>query len=353
MPAEETRHARLAALLREMLRDDGYSPGDRFPSQNQLMRRFGLSYATVTRALNALVAEGHLVRQQGRGTFVASSPAPLGARTGFAPPKPITLFAPASALSDPTADDATLLACLRKELGGRWTATEIGWTDSEGSLDSHLFADSAAHGAVVVAPDARRLAFAARLARRLPCVAVGGLARRAPPGLSAVFCDLRAATERIVGSLFAQGHHAVGLIVPPTGADAEECAAGWAAAHAMACLDLSPALLVRAHRADGHGALLDLIDGNSNRPPTAVFVADPLLLAGAAEALRAMKPNAAPCPALTGLGPSHLRMPHREIARAALALLSALCDGASPPTHVSLDASPYGGTPEAQPRGGK
>lgn len=45
--------------------------GDAVPSERALTERFNVSRMTVRQALDALVAEGSLVREQGRGTFVA------------------------------------------------------------------------------------------------------------------------------------------------------------------------------------------------------------------------------------------------------------------------------------------
>jgi GntR family transcriptional regulator len=45
--------------------------GDAVPSERTLCERFGVSRMTVRQAIDALVAEGVLVREQGRGTFVA------------------------------------------------------------------------------------------------------------------------------------------------------------------------------------------------------------------------------------------------------------------------------------------
>ena len=46
-------------------------PGDRIPSERDLIKKHNLSYATVTRALRELVIEGLLIREQGRGSFVS------------------------------------------------------------------------------------------------------------------------------------------------------------------------------------------------------------------------------------------------------------------------------------------
>jgi DNA-binding GntR family transcriptional regulator len=47
-------------------------PGDRIPSEVGLCTHYGLSRITVRRAIAALLDEGLLIRQQGRGTFILS-----------------------------------------------------------------------------------------------------------------------------------------------------------------------------------------------------------------------------------------------------------------------------------------
>ncbi|RTZ97716.1 MAG: histidine utilization repressor, partial [Deltaproteobacteria bacterium] len=53
-----------------------WPPDQRIPSENQLVKRLGVSRMTVNRALRELSAEGRLVRIQGVGSFVAH-PRPL------------------------------------------------------------------------------------------------------------------------------------------------------------------------------------------------------------------------------------------------------------------------------------
>lgn len=47
--------------------------GDLVPSENELVRRFGVARMTVNRAIRELAAEGVLTRSQGAGTFVAAT----------------------------------------------------------------------------------------------------------------------------------------------------------------------------------------------------------------------------------------------------------------------------------------
>ena len=56
-------------LLQEII--TSFQPGDRFHTQRELMKKYGLGYATIEKALQLLKAEGYLIREQGRGSFVA------------------------------------------------------------------------------------------------------------------------------------------------------------------------------------------------------------------------------------------------------------------------------------------
>lgn len=62
----------LYAQVREALRNDlaQMEPGQAIPPEPELEARFQVSRITVRKAIDDLVIEGLLVRQQGRGTFV-------------------------------------------------------------------------------------------------------------------------------------------------------------------------------------------------------------------------------------------------------------------------------------------
>jgi GntR family transcriptional regulator len=61
--------------LYELLRNDivrgEWQPGDMLPSETELIEQYGVSRITVRQALEALVNDGLIYRQRGRGTFVA------------------------------------------------------------------------------------------------------------------------------------------------------------------------------------------------------------------------------------------------------------------------------------------
>ncbi len=62
----------IAAILRGKMTGGELRVGDRLPSEGKLCSDFGVSRATVRQAIQSLVQENMLVREQGRGTFVSS-----------------------------------------------------------------------------------------------------------------------------------------------------------------------------------------------------------------------------------------------------------------------------------------
>ena len=58
--------------LTDALRLGEWKPGEAIPPEPRLASRFGVSIGTLRKAIDELVAENVLLRQQGRGTFVAS-----------------------------------------------------------------------------------------------------------------------------------------------------------------------------------------------------------------------------------------------------------------------------------------
>ncbi|WP_152362195.1 substrate-binding domain-containing protein [Microlunatus speluncae] len=69
LPAYE----RVKIALREAIAKGDHSPDTPFVTEREVRERFGVSATTAVRALNDLVAEGIVVRKQGKGTFVAES----------------------------------------------------------------------------------------------------------------------------------------------------------------------------------------------------------------------------------------------------------------------------------------
>ncbi|MFC7598020.1 GntR family transcriptional regulator [Terrabacter sp. GCM10028922] len=64
----------IASGLREAIASGRIPPGEKVPSESQLMERFGVARMTVRQALGELRAEGLLVAEHGRGVFVRQRP---------------------------------------------------------------------------------------------------------------------------------------------------------------------------------------------------------------------------------------------------------------------------------------
>jgi GntR family transcriptional regulator len=64
-------YSQVREALVERLIDGSWPPGMLLPSEQQLASELGVSQGTVRKALDAMAADNLLVRQQGRGTFVA------------------------------------------------------------------------------------------------------------------------------------------------------------------------------------------------------------------------------------------------------------------------------------------
>ncbi|MBE3571774.1 MAG: GntR family transcriptional regulator [Moorella humiferrea] len=78
-------HYQITSDLRRAIKEGEYRVGDLFPTDKQLMEKYGVSSITVRRAVAALVDEGLLERSPGKGTFVKRETVEetLGKLTGF------------------------------------------------------------------------------------------------------------------------------------------------------------------------------------------------------------------------------------------------------------------------------
>lgn len=69
--SQSTLQTTIKEELLSRIRNGQIKKGEKFPTEHALCKEFGVSRTTVRGALNQLTTEGYLVRQQGRGTFVA------------------------------------------------------------------------------------------------------------------------------------------------------------------------------------------------------------------------------------------------------------------------------------------
>lgn len=67
----DSKYRTLVATLKKNILDGKYGSGNPFPSVRALIKRHGLSNTTVLHAMDELVRQGLVSREQGRGTFVS------------------------------------------------------------------------------------------------------------------------------------------------------------------------------------------------------------------------------------------------------------------------------------------
>lgn len=70
-PGLSPLYRQVRTLLVQRIADGQWRPGDLIPSEMQIAAELGVSQGTVRKALDEMTVENLLVRQQGRGTFVA------------------------------------------------------------------------------------------------------------------------------------------------------------------------------------------------------------------------------------------------------------------------------------------
>ena len=193
--------------VKELIRVRGLHVGDRLPSYNELIKELSFSLVTVKRGIDDLVAEGVILRQHGRGTFVAKELARMPrtlAHIGLIYPSSqhflfkeswaAKIMQGVSRASPPGAD----MHIFSMREGGLVDAAQLG----EWAVDGALLLN--------VENDDYLRAFATW---GTPGVVVDYCSQAAP--LDYVACDNRAAAQRVVEYLAAQGHSRVVYAGPP------------------------------------------------------------------------------------------------------------------------------------------
>ena len=69
------KHRHVYEVVRKRIQSGDYQPGDRIPSEANLIEEFGVSRPTVARALQELQRRGLVQRRRGAGTYVSRTDA--------------------------------------------------------------------------------------------------------------------------------------------------------------------------------------------------------------------------------------------------------------------------------------
>jgi GntR family histidine utilization transcriptional repressor len=70
-PSSSALYERVKTFIRRKSASGEWKPGDKIPSENELVKVLGISRMTINRALREMTGEGELVRRSGVGTFLA------------------------------------------------------------------------------------------------------------------------------------------------------------------------------------------------------------------------------------------------------------------------------------------
>lgn len=71
-PAGGPLYTQVKRLILDAIRDGRWKPGEMLPSEQQLATEFSVSQGTLRKAIDELVAQKLIVRQQGKGSFIAT-----------------------------------------------------------------------------------------------------------------------------------------------------------------------------------------------------------------------------------------------------------------------------------------
>ena len=71
MPPILPVYYQITQTIKDWILNRDFNPGDKIPSENELVGQFKVNRLTVRQAISQLIQEGFLVKRRGYGTFVA------------------------------------------------------------------------------------------------------------------------------------------------------------------------------------------------------------------------------------------------------------------------------------------
>jgi GntR family transcriptional regulator len=119
-------YAQISDALIDYIKKKGLKPGDPFPSETDIIEKYGVSRTTVRIAFQRLATEGLITKVQGKGTFMAK-PKISGFIQGVRP------------LEESLADQGIVIATIPLEVGLRLNPTQVYLKELALPSDSKVF----------------------------------------------------------------------------------------------------------------------------------------------------------------------------------------------------------------------
>ena len=267
------RHTQVKQILRDLVTSGRLKPGDKIPAELQIAESLGVSKMTANKALLSLVADGFLVREVGRGTFVA----PAGGSEPVITPAPrVTLSFVEGARNVLDSDYyGTLYRGIVDGLQGVGGRVDIAL--SPVAMGDYQAEETAApaDGRLIIAPRAESVASIEALwADGKSLVVVG--ASWPTMGIPSVDSDNIGGAVEAVRHLISLGHERIGLVyAEPETANTQDRVAGYRRALETAGLPASGEWEIRAHQAWqlGSAARREIVSLTCARQPVTAFFA--------------------------------------------------------------------------------
>ena len=333
------KHREIARALRQEIKTGLWQAGERLPGEQDLARRFAVSYMTMRQAVTNLVQESVLVRVRGKGTFVvAQNRSSEPGRTG----QPMALLIPCDMQRmDPYYFPEVLDGFQEAvEAAGRraslysFDAVEQPGVLEPGTAIACLLIDRSSLQTVETLRDSgyRVLAINRYSGRR---------------SIPSVRIDDARGIEEAIGHLVALGHERIGFVLGPrTNIDAADRQRGFRNGIKRYGLRVAPEAGDGFTEASGYAAAREMLSGSQR--PTAIACASDLSAIGAIKAARDFGLSVPRGLSVVGFGdfsvadyvsPSltTIKQKRRALGRAAAEALMLLADGEDTPG-VVLDA---------------
>lgn len=256
--------------IEQAIRNGELLPGNRLPSEMELSKMLGISPMTARQAFTALVNGGLLVRQQGKGTFVADTTAAVTVSHDIG-----------LVFKDFHGEDVYTMPILA---GAEEICAESGYAINLHLVSDHFKAPASRLlcrlieqrqlAGVIINGPMRDEDFALLQQNRLPYVFVDIDYRKTP--VHTVLLNDHLAVTSMLGSLYRQGHRRIGMICGPLSspdAPAERRANKMVSAYREFCnahdIDFDPVLIRHGEQSDVPNFCQELFA--LSKPPTGMI----------------------------------------------------------------------------------